>query len=85
LAAGAQTSRLLSSGMFVVELADQLFNIQFLAQANVKLADANLDGGTKLIEPLDALKQLTAKLLLRGLREGSRLGHRQLQGLSHHR
>jgi hypothetical protein len=35
------------------------------------------------VEPLDPLKELAAKLLLRGLRQGSRLGHRQFQSLSH--
>jgi hypothetical protein len=58
--------------MFVVEFADQLFNIQLLAQASMKLADAKLDGCAKPIEPLDALEQPAAKLLLGSLRQGGR-------------
>src|SRR5262245_45202956 len=83
LAAGAQTGRLFSAGMFVVELADQRFDIELLAQARIELADADLDGRAQLVELLDALEQFTAQLLLRGLRQGGRLGHRQLQRLGH--
>jgi hypothetical protein len=83
LAAGAQTSRLSWAGMFAVELANKLFDIELLAQAGIKLASANLDGSAKLIEPLDSLKQLATKLLLRCLRQGSCFGHRQLKGLCH--
>jgi hypothetical protein len=69
--------------MFVVELVDQLLDIELLAQASIKLAHANLDGRPKLVESRDALKQLAAELLLCGLRQGSRLHHRQFQGLNH--
>src|SRR5258705_2959227 len=78
LAAGAKTSRLFATGMFFVELADQLFDIKLFAQAAIKLAHANLDGSAKLVGPLDALQQFASKLLLRGLRQVSGLGHRQL-------
>jgi hypothetical protein len=83
LAAGAQTSRLLSAGMFAVELVYKRFYIELLAQPSIELTDADLDGRAQLVKPLDALKELTAKLFLGSLRQGCRLGHRQLQSLCH--
>jgi hypothetical protein len=71
------------AAIFPVERANELLDIELLAQAGIEFADADPDGRPKLIEPRDALKQLAAKLLLRCLRQGRRPGHRQLQRLNH--
>jgi hypothetical protein len=65
--------------MFVVELADQLFDIKFFAQAGVKFADADFNGGAEPIRLRDALAKLAAELFLRSLRQRH---HRQLQALT---
>ncbi len=41
------------AAIFPIELANQLLDIELLAQPSIKLADADLNGGTKLIEPLN--------------------------------
>jgi hypothetical protein len=38
-----------SPALSVVELADQLFDIELLAQARIKPADANLDGSRRAL------------------------------------
>jgi len=48
------------AAIFPVELAYQRIDIELLAQASIKLANADLGGRPKLIEPRDALKLLAA-------------------------
>jgi hypothetical protein len=83
LAAGAQTIRLDSAGIFAVKLTDELLDTEFLAHTGIQFADTDLNSGTEFVDPLDPLQQFAAKLLLRCLREGSGFGHGELQGFGH--
>jgi hypothetical protein len=64
-------------------LPDHGLNLERLAEPRIKFCGAQLDLGPQFVETVDALQQLSAKLLLSRFRQAHRPGDGQFQRLCH--
>ena len=69
--------------MLAMQLTDQVFDIEFLAEASIKLRQPRFNICAKARQQIDPLEQIAAQSLLRGLRQIGRFRDGKFECFDH--